>query len=280
MKKIMQIVVWLYCIAWSASAQPYVDPIQIRFTYAFQNKTGEATPFTHLWVGSDLPIKLKDRTYQLLSPYYENWALDSAGTDNILPTVHSIAFPMGFIIPLRNPKWTMNLMPIVRTNGEKLFGEKTFQIGGVAFWSYEKAPGKKIRMGAYANSDFFGFFFMPLLGADWRIDKRNYIFGLLPGRLTYEHQFSKCLYGGSTFRAITNSYRFENGEYVRLDDNQISLYLDAYVAKHICLTLEPGYGIMRKLRTGIDHKNYITDRNWGDGPFIKLSASWRIRFAE
>ncbi|HSR37464.1 MAG TPA: hypothetical protein VLL95_01015, partial [Phnomibacter sp.] len=85
------------------------------------------------------------------------------------------------------------------------------------------------------------------------------------------------LYWGSTFRAITNSYRLQNGQYLRIDDNQISLYLDAYVAKHICLTLEPVYGIMRKLRTGLEGKNYLTNRNWGDGPFIKLSASYRIR---
>jgi hypothetical protein len=277
MKKGYQIGIILSCVVWQSNAQPYVDPFQVRYTYAFENKTGQATPFTHWWAGSDLPIKLKDRTYQLLSPFFESWTLDSASKDNVLPTVSSVAFPMGFILPLKNPKWSVNLMPIVRWNGEKVFGEKTFQFGGVAFMTYEKAPGKKIRFGAYMNDDFFGFFFMPLLGADWRIDSRNYIFGLLPGRLTYEHQFGKRLYGGATFRAITNSYRLQNGEYVRLDDNQISLYLDTYVSKHICLTLEPGYGIMRKLRTGINNKNYITDRNWGDGPFIKLSASWRIR---
>jgi hypothetical protein len=261
-------------------AQPYVDPFQVRYTHAFENKTGQATPFTHWWAGSDLPIKLKDRTYQLLSPFFESWTLDSANQENVLPTVRSIAFPMGFILPLKNPKWSMNLMPIVRWNGEKIFAGKTFQIGGVAFLSYEKAPGKKLRFGAYMNTEFFGFFFMPLLGADWRIDKHNYIFGLLPGRLTYEHQFGKKLYGGATFRAITNSYRLQNGEFVRLDDNQISLYLDTYISKHICLTLEPGYGIMRKLRTGLNDKNYSSNRNWGDGPFIKLSASWRIRLEE
>lgn len=261
----------------SLLAQPYVDPFQVRYTYAFRNAGSDATPFQHWWAGSDLPIKLKDRTYQLLSPYFESWNIDSADKSNVLPTVRSAAFPMGFLFPMHGSRWSMNIMPIIRTNGEKLFAQKTWQIGGVVFASYEKAPGKKIRFGAYMNSDFFGFFFMPLLGADWRIDDKNYIFGLLPGRLTWEHKLNKRLYWGSTFRAITNSYRLQNGQYVRIDDNQISLYLDAYVAKHICLTLEPGYGIMRKLRTGLEGKNYLTNRNWGDGPFIKLSASYRIR---
>jgi hypothetical protein len=118
---------------------------------------------------------------------------------------------------------------------------------------------------------------MPLLGADWQIDDRNYVFGLLPGRFTWEHKWNNKLFGGTTFRAITNSYRLKDGNYMRLDDNQISLYLDYYIAKKFVITLEPGYGIMRKIRTGVDNKNYITERNWGDGPFIKLSTSYRIR---
>ena len=118
---------------------------------------------------------------------------------------------------------------------------------------------------------------MPLLGTDWRIDEKNYLFGLLPGRLTYEHQWSNKLYGGATFRAITNSYRLSNGQYLRLDDNQLSLYLDYYPAKHLCITLEPGYGVFRQMRTGINNRDYLTDRNWGNGMFIKLSASYRVR---
>lgn len=260
------------------SAQPYVDPIQVRYTYAFRSGgNSRGTPFTHLWAGSDLPIKIKTNTYLLLSPFYENWQIDSASVKNIQPGVHSIAFPMGLILPLKNKKWTMVINPILRTNGEELFASNTFQFGGVGFFGYERSPGQKIRFGAYMNADFFGFFFMPLLGADWRIDERNYLFGLLPGRFTWEHQFNSHLYGGMTFRAITNSYRLKDGQYLRIDDNQVSAFLDIYPAKNICFTLEPGYGILRKLRNGTEKKTYTTTDKWGDGLFIKLSAAYRVR---
>jgi len=106
------------------------------------------------------------------------------------------------------------------------------------------------------------------------VDQRNLAF-----RLLHEEQerSEMLLLTGASFRAITNSYRLSNGSYIRIDDNQVSAYLDYYPAKHIALTLEPGYGIFRKLRTGIDRKNYIVDYDWNDGPFVKLSASWRIR---
>jgi hypothetical protein len=151
------------------------------------------------------------------------------------------------------------------------------QFGGAVFGTWARKPQQKFRFGVYLNDEFFGLFVIPLVGADWRIDEKNYLFGLLPGRLTYEHQWTKKLYAGATFRSITNSFRLNNGQYLRLDDNQLSLYLEYYPAKHLCFTVEPGYGLFRKMRTGINDKDYLTDRNWGDGPFIKVSASYRIR---
>ncbi|MBK8953779.1 MAG: hypothetical protein IPM85_17680 [Chitinophagaceae bacterium] len=260
--------------------QPYVEPVQVRHTYAFPSQhSNRATPFTHFWAGSDLPVKTH-KGYLLLSPYFENWQFDSASVNNVLPGVKSLVMPVGLLMPLNNPKWTLALNAMVRTNGEQLFVKKTFQAGGAVFLSYEKAEGKKFRFGVYVNEDFFGLFLMPLLGADWRMNEKNYFFGLLPGRFTWEHKFSKSFYGGITFRALTNSYRLRNGNFLRIDDNQLSSYLDLYPSKNICITFEPGYGIMRKLRTGSERRKYHTNNNWGDGFFIKLSAAYRIRFEE
>jgi hypothetical protein len=258
-------------------SQPYVDPFQVRYTYGLRNKNAEATPFTHLWAGSDIPIKLKENTYLLISPYYERWQIDSAGKEEIAPAVQSIALPVGLMFPIKDSKWSLTVLPTLRTNGKKLFANKTFQFGGATFVTWARKPHQKFRFGVYVNDEFFGLFVMPLVGTDWRIDEKNYLFGLLPGRLTYEHQWNKKFFGGATFRAITNSYHLSTGQYLRLDDNQISLYMDYYLVKHFCITLEPGYGIIRKMRTGINDKHYLTNRNWGDGPFIKLSASYRIR---
>lgn len=278
-KKSLFVILQLLCLA--ALSQPYVDPLQIRYTLATRSSgQSRGTPFSHLWVGSDIPVELKTKTYLLLSPYYESWQIDSAKVKNSIPRVQGLVLPVGVLLPLKNPKWMLSLTGIVRSNGETLFGKNTFQGGGAGFLSYEKSPGKKWRFGVYVNSDFFGLFVMPLVGVDWKINDRNYMFGLLPGRFTFEHRFNKNLFGGFTFRAITSSFRLDNGLYARLDDNQLSAFLDIYPAKKLCLTLEPGYGIMRKLRSGIQEKKYLTEGKWGDGFFIKLSAAFRIRLDE
>lgn len=260
-------------------AQPYVDPFQVRLTRGFRNPTAAATPFTHTWAGSDIPVPLGPKTYLLLSPYYERWDIDSAGRNAIVPDVQSLAFPVGVLFPL-GEKWSLNLLPVLRTNGRTLFANRSFQAGGAGFVSWERRPEQKLRLGVYMNGEFFGLFVWPLLGADWKAGSRDHFFGLLPGRFTWEHQWKKRLYYGLTFRALTNSFRTGESSYLRIDDNQLSAYLDIYAAKHLCFTLEPGYGIARRIRTGFNTRGYLSSVKMGDGPFLKLSAAWRIRLAE
>ncbi len=275
MKKLF-LILFLVSLNSSLHAQPYIDPLNLRYTYGFRNNNAFATPHQHLYIGSDLPIKLKANTYLLLSPFYERWQIDSGAKKEIVPTVQSLALPVGLIFPV-NKKWSLTLMGIVRKNGETLFGMKSLQVGGTGFASYAAKPDQKFRFGLYVNSEFFGLFVMPLLGTDWRIDKKNYLFGLLPGRLTWEHEWNKKLYGGLTFRAITNSFRLTQNQYLRLDDNQLSAFLDFYPSNRFCLTLEPGIGLFRKIRTGSGKRNYLLTRDWGDGAFIKVSSSYRVR---
>jgi hypothetical protein len=205
------------------------------------------------------------------------WNLDSADVTVLYPPVHSLTLPVGLILPIDDSKWTLTIIPMVRTNGEKLFAENTFQVAGVALAAFARRPHQKIRFGVYVSGEFFGLFVIPLLGVDWRIDDKNYLFGVLPGRLTFEHKWTEKVYVGATFRAPTNSYRLSNGGFIRLDDNQASLFLDYYPVKQVCITLEPGIGVFRRLRIGGEGQDYVREADWGDGMFIKLSGAYRIR---
>ena len=260
-------------------SQPYVDPINIRYTNALKVKNKAGTPFQHLYIGSDLPLKLKNDALIVFSPFYESWNLDSADDKYFIPSVSSIALPVIAQIPFKNKDWALTLAAIPRFNSEDLqLNSNTFQIGGLATINYKQNPTLKYRLGIYVNKEQFGIFVMPLAGIDWKINSRNYVFGLLPGRLTYEHKISNHFYTGGTFRAITNSYLLDNGKYLRIDDNQLSVYLDCYATKNIVVSADAGYGILRKLREGNGrNKDYTTEYKWGDGLFVRLSASYRIR---
>ncbi len=257
-------------------AQPYVDLLNTRYTSSlFNNKM--ATTFTHLYVGSDLPVKLKNNKLIVFSPFYDQWNVDSAYNEHYQPVVSSIAVPVSVILPLYKDRWLLTATAIPRLNSEGFSMQNSFQMGGVLLATYKKFASLKYKAGVYANSEFFGLFVIPLAGIDWRINDKNNLFGVLPGRLTYEHKLSTAFYTGATFRAITNSYRLNNGSYLRIDDNQISSYLDWYATQQIVFSGEMGYGVFRKLRTGLAHEEYNTAYKWGNGAFFRLCVAYRIR---
>lgn len=259
-------------------AQPYVDPFHVRYTYGIKSKPGSGTPFTHLYFGPDLPIKLGENKFLVISPIFERWDIDSAPGQSNLPDVKGVGLALSAIFPLDKDRWSLTITAIPRVYGQKLDVADAFQFGGVVLATYNKRATLKFKLGVYANAEFFGPFIIPLAGIDWRIDKRNNLFGVLPGRLTFEHLLNSHFYTGATFRAITNSYRIGKESYLRIDDNQLSGFLDCYLSKHFVFTGEAGYGILRKLRSGTGYnKKYLADYNWADGMFVKLSASYRIR---
>lgn len=266
------------CIAMQSFAQPYVDLFHLRYTYAFKSKSGGGTPFNHLFIGPDLPVKLKNGGLFVISPVYEKWNIDSASNQSYLPQVSSIALALSGVIPLDKNHWSLTISAIPRINSEKLKTDNGFQFGGALLATYKKKETLKYKLGVYVNREFFGIFVMPLGGIDWRINNNNNLFGVLPGRLTFEHKLKTHFYTGATFRAITSSYRLSNGNYLRIGDNQLSSFLDCYLTKHVVVTGEAGYGIMRELKSGRGfNKNYLGDHSWGDGFFVRLSGSYRIR---
>ena len=257
-------------------AQPYVDLLNTRFTSSlFSNKS--ATTFTHLYVGSDVPVRLKKNKLIVFSPFYDQWNIDSGGNKQYQPVVSSIVAPVSVIVPLYKERWTLTATAIPRFNSEGLRMQNSLQVGGVLLGTYKKSNSLTYKLGVYVNSEFFGLFVIPLAGIDWRINDKNYLFGVLPGRLTYEHKLSNAFYTGATFRAVTNSYRLNNGNYLRIDDNQLSAYVDWYTTKHIVFCGEMGYGVFRKLRTGLVHKQYNAVYNWDNGAFFRICAAYRIR---
>lgn len=262
-------------------AQPYVDPFNIRYTYGFHNNdktTSTATPFSHVYIGPDLPFKLRKGSLFVFSPFYDRWNIDSSSDKSYLPTVSSIGLGITTIFTLDTVHWSLNVTAIPRINSQGLQLDNSFQMGGVVLAVYKKNRGLKYKFGVYVNTEFFGFFVLPLVGIDWKINDHNNLFGILPGRLTYEHKLSNNFYTGVTFRTITNSYRLNDGNYLRIVDIQLSTYLDFYATKHIVFTPEIGYGMYRQLDQGrARNKNYLTDYNWADGMFIKICASYRIR---
>lgn len=259
-------------------SQSYFEPLQVRHTNAFKNNQYETSLFNTSEISSELPIKIKNNDYLLISPFYGNTQISLEDSNHQFPTIQSLRLPMGLITQIGESKWSLTFLTVLSWNGEKLFTDDSFQFGTTLFTTFSKKTNKKIHFGIYANKEFFGWFVIPLVGLNWQLNDTNYIFGLLPGRLTFEHKWNTKLYSGLNFRSPMNSYRINDQQYITLYDNQFSLFLDYYLTKPICITIEPGWSFFRKIRISTKENDYkVNETNRVDGPFIKLSAAYRFK---
>ena len=263
-------------------SQPYLDLIQA----AYQNSPGkDPESFSHFRAQANMPIVLKDSGIFLINPIWEErWIRINPQSDQ--------QHLRGFITWLTYTryiasKWEMTAAFIPRWNGEpEIQFSKGFQAGVAILMMYHKNANLSYKLGVYYNREFWGNFFIPLLGIDWTINKKQRLFGILPGYLTYENRLSKRISWGGNFRTFTNSYKLGNtfslppvSDFIRIDDNQLGAYTDVYLTPKLALTAEAGYSILRKVRAGYgktSKEEYIVLSN-NSAPYFRITFQYRMR---
>jgi hypothetical protein len=275
-----------------ARAQPYLD---LAFARSLVSPvTGSAgdnpdhTRLDYFNAGALLPLPLKhSRDAILLSPAFEEWKVVQGSTTR----VSGILMPISFLKTAYSGRWSLLSTFIPRWNYQVPGSTaNSLQLGGAVIASIRKSETLVLKLGAYYNREFFGNFFIPLVGVDWRIDSANRLFGVLPGNFVFEHRWNRRLSWGAAFRAITNSYRLQDKDtvpgvsrpqqYLRIDDNQLAVYLDFYITKQLVITLEGGHSILRKIRVGVSvtgDKSVTTFVPGGDEFFARAGLAYRMR---
>ena len=271
----------IFALSDAGMAQPYLDLGQAVFQ---TSPGGDPKSFSHFRTQANLPLIMKDSSIIVINPVWEERWIQ---VNEQSPTMHLRGF-ITWLTYSRNisDKWSAMLAFIPRWNGEpSIQFSEGFQAGGAGLMTYKKNPSLQFKLGMYYNREFWGNFFIPLLGLDWTINKKQHLFGILPGYLTYEYRLSKTISWGGNFRTFTNSYKLgpelslSAMNFVRIDDNQLGAYADVYLTPKIVLNAEAGYSILRKVRTGYgktSNEEYSILSN-NSAPYIRLTLQYRIR---
>ena len=266
-------------------AQPYVDLAAVKYQYSpdagIFRRNYHPNHFTYGAVGLNIPIVFKDSSVLLLAPSAEQWQIRSEALPDIPPVFKGLALPLTFVKPL-NTIWTATVVFVPRWNGAATFHfNNNMQAGGAVLLTYKKRADLKYKFGLYYNREFFGNFFIPLIGIDWKINNRLQLFGVLPGNVVLERKVSRHFYYGATFRAITTSYRYGDlKNFLRIDDNQLQAFADWYLTKTIVLNAEAGHSVLRRFRTGITNGDpkYEVDDKFNDNVLLRVALLYRMRF--
>lgn len=260
--------------------QPYIDLLNIQYSHSPDFGIGETgkhpTTLEYFSVQTTVPLQLKNKKDAIiLSPFFDTWSPCVESHNSQFNNQYGIALPVSYLKTLHNEDWTIISTLIIRRNGSSLGAHDNWQFGGAMIASFKANETLRYKAGLYANDEFFGLFLMPLIGIDWQISRSTNLFGMLPGNLVMEHKVAKGLYAGASFRAITNSYKIPGG-FWRLDENRLGIFADYYFSKNILFNLEAGHSILRKMRTGVNSKEYQA-WNVRDNVYFKTAIAYRIR---
>jgi len=268
-------------------SQPYLDLVKLNYTYSPLNGVNDKkSPLQSNFFTADvtLPIELKKGGDAIIiNPFFTNNTGEVSTTDF---HVTSKALLVGFLKKDIFPNWNLLSSFIVRRNTEvDIETDDNWQYGGIILATWKKNEDVSFKFGMYYNREFFGNYFMALVGLDWKIDSKNNLFGVLPGYMIFEHKVASKFYYGFAFHAFTNSYREQiidplsgGSNYLRIDDNPLGIYADTYLSKKIVLSAEAGYTILRRYRYGYkyDDIHFKTDYK-NDNFYVKASLAYRLR---
>ena len=278
-------------------SQPFVDIVNTSYQQLYTSYKGNPSiknSTGNYFLNFTLPIKLDSQNTFIIRGYGEN--LRTAATvngTNYQYNLSSAMLPLGLQHETKNKKWKFMglVMPKFSGHLKEEITAKDFQLGGYALVTYKKSDKLSFKLGLFYNREFFGNFFMPLLGIDWRINDRLQMYGILPTNYRFECAIiKKKLYIGLAFQSYTRSYHVDlkNGTdssntYVKNVEIKAKIFLEYYLLKRFVIFADFGRTI------GYSPKMYYSDTKTEvsyfnlysriqDAFFFNTGVAYRIRF--
>lgn len=297
----LQFIISFLLIATISKAQPYIDLLNIQYAKTSLSKIysgGNEIKINHEWksYAFNAPIKLNDKKLLLISPEINNRIYQQS--DSTLITQQngsttitaysrfhqhyiSYALPLTFIYKFENQN-SISATLVYRQNKvyENSFGKYTDQLGGAFLYTKTYNNKFKLKGGLYYNREFWGNFFLPLIGFEWKASKNIYMWGLLPNSANVDISFNK-LHAGFAFRGIEESYSEGYSSYFRDKEGHLKLYLNYYLINQkqkigVILTAEGGQSVNRLYEFKSAATENIFKYRPAENYFIRIGVAVRL----
>ncbi|GAL85525.1 hypothetical protein MYP_2754 [Sporocytophaga myxococcoides] len=289
MKSALSIIFFILFISAEVEGQPFIDLINLKYQnflpvkyYGDDHKLNVKESYLSL----NIPIPLKNKDVILTGGIFDHFSFNSPYGQKDL---YAFNFQLGYLKNWKNTKWKTLFVVLPKISSDQLkISNGAFQQGGLLLFTYVKKANLQYKFGAYYNKEFFGNFFIPLLGLEWKPLPRLNIFGILPGYMIIEHKANSRFYSGISYQCLTASYRLHDGEnyaFVRNGDKfwgqmQLKLFLNFYIKKYIVAFGEFGHSLCRKYEVYNKTEQRIVHpvlHKTHDGFIFNLGLAFRIR---
>ena len=274
-----RITLLLLVVSVAGNAQYFVDIFSFN-RQAYNIPSGAQT--SDLFVNAFIPKVLKNGNTIFVRAHYEKLEMKN---DSFSAAFSSMTLPIGMQVQLKNPKVKFTGLIIPKIAGADLGAafSNVFQIGAYSLFTVTESEKFRYKFGLYYNREFFGNFFVPLVGIDWKVSDRLTIYGTLPNSMKFSYAVAPSrVIAGIAFRSLTRSFRGEDvNTFVRYNELQLKTFVDFYITPKNVVFVEGGYflGKTPLLYNNADKKNHLQSNLLKEGKaFPLLNAGWAFRF--
>lgn len=280
-----KILFWLRCFVYtySAIAQPNIDLISFNSqhfvsTYcdSSQNKLYTQDNFLSVF----LPKTFGKGHVFTIRFNAEQLTATRITTVNLKYNLYSLGLPVGLQLQSKNEKWKYTAIVIPKINSDlKDNLDYDLQIGGIGLLTRVINVNLQVRVGLYYNSDFWGHFFMPLAGVDWKINERFRMYGTLPGNYRFEYNLKNKIFAGIGFRSAQRSFRLQakyHDDFVRVRENQLKVFFEGFAIGKLLI----GVDVYRSINYNLIRYDYFKTKveKPGLNVFTKSKDGWGLTF--
>ncbi len=183
---------------------------------------------------------------------------------------------------------------IPRYNSDLLnSSSEAWQFGFLSYYTKRSSEKYLWKVGAYVNTEFFGFFVVPIYGIDWNITSRWSLTGDIPIWAKVNYKASEKLNLGFSYMALVSSYRLTgefNNDYISRFAIEPVIYAETPIVKNFYLKGKIGYTLGRdypvydrddKLDWKLSMVEFGDERtplnsNIKDGMFFEISIAYKV----
>jgi hypothetical protein len=238
----------------SVFSQPFVDVLNLNMQY-FGSTYKDSLRSSNLTQDNNLsafiPIQFKNgNTFLLRSngEYIISSISNKIGSSST--SLYALSMPIGFQFVSKNKKWKSLFMAIPKVASDFRGNlSRDSQLGGTALFTYVFNDSLNVKFGLFYNREFFGNFFVPLVGIDWKASSRWRIYGILPNNMRVEYHCGKRFnkfYCGIGFKNYKRSYRLSesfNNDFILVKETEFKIFIDDHAWKQFWVFIDFAYSL-------------------------------------
>ena len=269
--RLVRLFFFLLFVSTRLFAQPNVDIVSFNsqhFVSNYSDSTKNKLYTKDNFLSVFLPVKFGKGNVFMLRINAEQLTVTRTSGVTQQYNLYSLGLPLGLQLQSKNEKWKYTGIFIPKLNTDFRDNlDYDLQIGGIGLITRVFNEKLQARAGLYYNSDFWGHFFMPLFGVDWKVSDRFRMYGTLPGNYRFEFKLGKKLYTGIGFRSAQRSFRLQkkyDDDFVRVKENQLKVFFEGFTFGKILI----GFDVYQSIGYNLISYNYFETKTQTNRPVV------------